>query len=88
MKVKVSVLGERVEQFQGKRGPVKQNILCLMDMDNENRLLNTFDYVMNDEEVEKLSGKIKDKVIDVGITGLDAGFGGRLRAKGKLILGE
>ena len=86
MKIKVSVISERVDEFQGKRGPVKQHVLALLDVDTEHRLLNTFDYVMGEEEVEKWSGKLVNKLVEVGIMALETAFGGRLRAKGKLIV--
>ena len=86
MKVKAQVVSERVDEYQGKRGQIKQHMLALLDMDTENRLVNTFDYVMGKDEVEKWSGKLVNKIIEVGIATLEITFAGRLRAKGKLII--
>ena len=69
----------------GKRGLVKQQVLSLLDTDKTDRFVNTFDYAMSREEAEQHSGKLCDKVIELGVHSFDAMFNGRLRARGRIV---
>lgn len=88
MKVRALVISERPEEYTGKRGLVKQRVLALQDQDKEDRFINTFDYVMSETEIEQFSGKLQDKVIDLGVTNFEPAFGGRLRGRGRIIKGS
>lgn len=88
MKVKAQVVSERVDVYQGKRGQVQQRIVSLLEVEKDFRFLNTFDYVMTEDEAKKFGGTLQDKVVGVGIVSMEPAFGGRMRAKGGLIMPE
>ncbi len=85
MKAKAQVISERADSYVGKRGKVSQKILSLLDLDNENPFINTFDYVLSEDESEKLSGALQGKHIELAITNFEPAFGGRLRARGRVL---
>jgi hypothetical protein len=86
MRLKCLCIEERTESFVGKRGSVSQHIVALMDLSPEDRLINTFDYTLSADEAERFRGKLRDKPVELGITAFEPAFGGRLRARGRLIL--
>ena len=45
---------------------------------------NTFDYEVNEDEQEKFAGKATGKIIEIAISEIRVGFGGRVRFKGQL----
>jgi hypothetical protein len=83
MQANAQIINERLESYMGKRGKVEQHIVSCLDLDAANPFINTFDYLLRDEEAEKHSGKIQGKKVQLGITAFEPAFGGRLRAKGK-----
>ncbi|MEI6083692.1 MAG: hypothetical protein WCS70_05260 [Verrucomicrobiota bacterium] len=85
MQIKAQVISERTDEYTGKRGPVKQQVLSLLDMDEANRFVNTFDYIMGREEADKYTGKLSGKVIELGVHSFEAMFNGRLRARGRIV---
>ncbi|MFZ4695944.1 MAG: hypothetical protein ACOYMV_12535 [Verrucomicrobiia bacterium] len=88
MKMTVLVIQERPEEYTGKRGLVKQTILAVVDMEPEtrDRLATTLDYVLSEEEQGQFAGgKLIEKQIQIAVTGLEVKFGGRLRARGRII---
>ena len=85
MRIHTQVVSERTDEYTGKRGLVKQQVLTLLDTDETDRFINTFDYVLSREEAEKHSGKLRDKVIELGVHSFDAMFNGRLRARGRIV---
>lgn len=85
MKTKVQVLNERIDEYTGKRGYVKQRVLTVLDTDTTDRFVNTFDYTMTREEAETHGGTLQDKVIELGIHNFEAMFNGRLRARGRIV---
>ena len=85
MHIHAQVISERTDEYTGKRGLVKQQVLTLLDTDKTDRFVNTFDYAMSREEAELHSGKLCDKVIELGIQNFDAMFNGRLRARGHIV---
>ena len=85
MKANAQVINERAESYVGKRGKVDQTILSLLDLDTVHPFLNTFDYVMSEEEAKKHSGKIQGKRVELGVTNFEPAFGGRLRARGHIV---
>lgn len=85
MKATVQIINERAESFTGKRGRVDQKVLSLLDLEPEVAFLNTFDYVLSQEEAEKHSGKLAGKRVELGIQGFAATFGGRFKAQGRIL---
>jgi hypothetical protein len=82
--MKVRVVSDLPNEFQGKRGLVKTQVLSCLDMcDSGARLRNTFDYEMSETEKAAYAGRLMDKVIVLDVTEFaPAPFGGRLRARG------
>ena len=85
MRLKCLCIEERTESYVGKRGAVTQVVLALLDMSPEDRLVNTFDYNLSADEAERFKGKLRDQLIELGVTAFEAAFGGRLRARGRLV---
>jgi hypothetical protein len=87
MQLKVLVTSERSDEYVGKRGPVKNQVITCQDVDpSGHRLVMPFDYNLSDEEKAKYAGKLQDKQIVLGVRELNA-FGSRLRARGSIITG-
>jgi hypothetical protein len=87
MQLKVTVISDRPDEYVGKRGLVKSQIITCQDVDPSGyRLLVPFDYTLTEEEKSKWAGKLLDKQIVVGVREL-VPFGGRLRARGAIIQG-
>ncbi len=60
--INVKVQVERADEYVGKRGLVKNQVITCQDMDPSGvRLLNTFDYTLTPEEKDKYAGKLMDK---------------------------
>jgi hypothetical protein len=86
MIVKCLCLEQRADSYTGKRGVVHQQILALLDLSPEHRLINTFDYVLSPEDIEHLKGAcLRDQHVELGITAFEPAFGGRLRARGRIM---
>lgn len=85
MKLNAQVLSERTDEYNGKRGHVKQQVLTLLDADETDRLINTFDYTLLPDEATKHSGQLQGKVIELGVHNLEEMFNGRLRARGRIV---
>jgi hypothetical protein len=87
MQLKVSVISDRSDEYVGKKGLVKQQVITCQDIDPSGfRLLMPFDYTLSDEEKTKYAGKLQDKQIVIGVREL-VPFGGRLRARGAIVTG-
>lgn len=85
MQLNVRVQVDRPDEYVGKRGLVKNQVITCQDMDPTGiRLVNTFDYTLTEDEKEKYAGKLLDKEILLGVYELIP-FGGRLRARGKIV---
>ncbi len=85
MTVKVLVMSDRPDEYTGKKGLVKQQIITVMDQSPEGeRLVQPIEYAMSDEEKVQHAGKLQDKFVTLGIRELMP-FGGRLRARGKIV---
>jgi hypothetical protein len=85
MIVKVLVMSDRSDEYTGKKGLVKQQIITVMDMsDTGDRLGQPIEYALSDEEKPIHAGKLQDKVINLSIREL-LPFGGRLRARGRIV---
>ncbi len=86
MQARAQIISERTQSYTGKRGKVEQTILCCLDLDSTHPFLNTFDYVLNEHELTQHGGKLVGKTVALGITSLEPAFGGRLRAKGQILV--
>jgi ribosomal protein S8E len=84
MTIKALVMSDRSDEYTGKKGLVKQQIITVMDQSEGERLAQPVEYAMSDEEKAVHAGKLQDKVIQLGIREL-LPFGGRLRARGKIV---
>jgi Asp-tRNA(Asn)/Glu-tRNA(Gln) amidotransferase B subunit len=85
MQLKVRVHGDRKNEYDGKKGHVKQSIITVVDTDpSEYRFIPTFDYVLTDNEKDLYAGKLQDKVITLGVIDMKM-WNGRLRADGAII---
>jgi hypothetical protein len=87
MQLKVTIISDRADEYVGKKGLVKSQIITCQDVDPSGfRLLMPFDYTLSDEEKTKWAGKLQDKQIVLGVRELNP-FGGRLRARGAIVTG-
>jgi hypothetical protein len=87
MQVKVLVTSDRPDEYVGKKGLVKNQVITCQDMDQSGyRLLMPFDYTLSEDEKAKYAGKLQDKQIVIGVRELMP-FGGRLRARGAIVIG-
>jgi hypothetical protein len=87
MQLKVTVISDRADEYFGKKGLVKNQVITCQDVDPSGyRLLMPFDYTMSEDEKAKYAGKLQDKQIVVGVRELIP-FGGRLRARGAIVTG-
>lgn len=87
MQIKVLVTSDRPDEYIGKKGLVKNQVITCQDMDQSGyRLLMPFDYTMSEDEKSKYAGKLQDKQITIGVRELMP-FGGRLRARGAIVIG-
>ena len=85
MTVKALVMSDRSDEYTGKKGLVKQQIITVMDLsDTGERLAQPIEYAMSDEEKPLHAGKLQDKVINLGIRELIA-FGNKMRARGRIV---
>jgi ribosomal protein S8E len=84
MTIKALVMSDRSDEYTGKKGLVKQQIITVMDQSEGERLAQPIEYAMSDEEKPVHAGKLQDKLITLGIREL-LPFGGRLRARGKIV---
>ena len=85
MTVKVLVMSDRSDEYTGKKGVVKQQVITVMDQsDTGERLAQPIEYAMSDEEKPLHAGKLQDKVINLGIRELMA-FGNKMRARGRIV---
>ena len=68
MQLKVSVISDRPDEYVGKRGLVKSQIITCQDVDPSGfRLLMPFDYTLSEDEKTKWAGKLQDKQIVIGV---------------------
>jgi hypothetical protein len=84
MTVQCEVLEELTESFIGKRGPKTVPLWVCLDHCRDGALRNTFDYEVNADEQEKFTGKVVGSFVELIVTEIRVGFGGRARFKGQL----
>lgn len=86
MKITVRADGVRIESWDNTakgKGKGSVHLLSCSDVDRDNRLINSFDYRLTEDEAAKPPAV--DAVIDLGIISLESGFGGRVRMTGKIL---
>ena len=87
MTIKALVLSDRPDEYTGKKGLVKQQVINVIDQEaGHNRLTQPLEYAMSEDEKPRYAGKLQDKQIVIGVRELTP-FGGRLRARGAIITG-
>ncbi len=87
MQAKVQVISEMRQEFPWKRakgGKAVQHILLCVDCDTETPLQVFFEYVMTCEEAEEYFGRLKDKIVILGITELRPTLGWNFQTRGKM----
>lgn len=88
MRMKVLCLSDDSGGYDGKKGHVKYQQIAVLDQTDppEARMLNSFDYRMNDEaEREKFAGKCLGKVVVIDVKDFEI-FNSRLKVKtGKIV---
>lgn len=85
MTIKALVLSDRADEYTGKRGLVKQQIITVIDQgDTGDRLTQPIDYALSEEEKAAHAGKLQDKLINLSIRELSA-FGNKFRARGRIL---
>lgn len=87
MRLTVMIVDESIEKYKSeKRGEVESKRLVCLDADpNSGEILkNTFDYELSDDEAQHF-GKLRMKTLQIGINEFTPGFGGRLRARGRIV---
>lgn len=85
MRMNVEVVSDQPNEYI-KNGVVhkQQMIACMDRCQSGARLVNTFDYILSEDEKNKFAGKLLDKRITLDVTELSVPFGSRLRARGKI----
>lgn len=85
MTITALVLSDRPDEYTGKKGLVKQQVLTVIDQEaGHNRLTQPLEYALSEDEKPKHAGKLQDKVIKLGIREI-LPFGGRLRVRGQIV---
>ena len=87
MQIKVEIISEMRQEFPWKRakgGKCVQHILLCLDCDTDTPLKVFFEYVMSREEAEEYFGRLKDKIVMLGVTELRPTLGWNFQARGKM----
>ncbi|HWN95776.1 MAG TPA: hypothetical protein VNT99_12135 [Methylomirabilota bacterium] len=85
MTIKALVLSDRPDEYTGKKGLVKQQVITVIDQEaGHNRLTQPLEYSLSEDEKPKYAGKLQDKTLKLGIREI-VPFGGRLRVRGQII---
>lgn len=90
MKMKAEILEYSSKSGQGHNGPYEMRSLTLLDRSEGPRLKNTVDFMLTVEQAAKLPthepAKLQGTTVEVGITEISQGFGGRMRLRGDLLM--
>lgn len=87
MQVKVQVISEMRQEFPWKRAKGGKGIhyaLLCVDCDTETPLKTFFEYVMTPEEAAEYFGRLKRRIVMLGIAELRPIFGFNFQARGKM----
>jgi hypothetical protein len=86
MKFKALCNAERPNEYNGKKGQVKEVILTFVDMTEDGESIRqNVDFVLSDELKIQWAGKAKGKFFVLELNSLET-FGGSLRGQGKFTL--
>jgi len=88
MQTTILIVSEREDSYTGKKGKVEQTIVACLDRCKVCPMVNTFDYVLTEEERAQHKGKLSGQTVLLNINNIEPAFGGRLRARGVLVLPE
>ena len=85
MTIKALVLSDRPDEYTGKKGLVKQQVITVIDQEaGVNRLTQPLECSLSEDEKLKYAGKLQDKIIRLGVREI-VPFGGRLRVRGQIV---
>jgi transcription termination factor Rho len=85
MVMKCLVISERPDEYTGKKGLVKQQLIHVVDQDESaHRLVQPLEYALSNGERELHAGKLQGKVIRLGVHEIIP-FSGRLKARGAIV---
>lgn len=85
MTIKALVISERSDEYTGKKGLVKQQLINVTDREpGSHRLVQPLEYALSDEEKNQYAGKLQDKVIELGVHEIIP-FGGRIKVRGAIV---
>lgn len=82
------MIADQRHETWGKDGDKGEaHVLTCLDMSaSGERLINTFDYNLREEEFAAYSGKLAEKIIELVVTEFNpTNFGSRLRARGRIV---
>ncbi len=79
------VIGHRVQATPGHGALSFARLLVLADADPFCPLRHTVDYVLSPDETALPAGQWLGRVVLLGVTSLDTGYGGRLRFEGRIM---
>ena len=87
MVIKALVIRDAKDSFDGKRGRVRFRYLDCCDASRplEDRLLNTFTFILSDLDEETFPQDLGDRLIEIGIKQINHGFGGRPEMRGRIV---
>ncbi len=85
-RMKVRVISDQPDEYMGKKGLVKTQVLTCQDLcPSGARLKDNFDYVLAETEKEGFAGKMLDQEMTLDVIELrPPPFGTRLRASGRI----
>lgn len=85
-RITVEVIAESVNEFDTKKGPVKEQILSCIDRSPDlPRIKHAFDYVMSAGEASVYSAKLIDKRIVIGFESFGEDIRGTPRVTGRIL---
>ena len=85
MEIKCLVISERPDEYTGKRGLVKQQLINVIDQsEGTHRLIQPIEYALSEEEKTHHAGKLQGRNIILGVHEFIP-FGGRLKCRGQIV---
>jgi hypothetical protein len=86
MRIKCVVIAVE-SRIAPKNGVTYKTLTCLDSDTGANRMKNTFDYAMSRMDVEKHTDEeaLVNQTVELAVTELSAGFGGRMRFQGHIL---
>lgn len=83
MTIKVLVMDEQPDSYDGKKGRVDQWKLLCLDWSEGHRCKTLLEFTLPKEQ-EQYKGAFKDRVVDLTVTEITNGFGGAMRVRGSV----